>query len=482
MRLLFKQYITESTNDIPIIGIKRKLERLVGKLGAFSFTSNKLIKTDSGYYVHFVVLKNPSKAIRIYLNDSRRPTGAYVWVNFGFENGGRTMRQPNDKVRYTTDEQFVRDIVKALRSEVKEGWTDLSSFDRKRWIELRNRVKTAAKRGASVRELHQLYLQAKTLGVAKSTFAEWTKGAKSTPIAKPKVTPTSKPAPAKKDNKDYRSAVSIMRGSGVSDDDIVRRIDQAVETHTNVLKRGQGTSLLITGRGGTGKTTIVRNVLGPENQGKTWETFTGSVSPFSLYQFLFRHRHGKILVFDDTDVFKDDAMVDMLKAALDSHQDRTVGWMSHGRTVTKPEGMSTDDFIKEKDLELRELTTTGEEHKWKPPSSFPFTSKVIFITNKSMESLLKNPHTNALASRALARVDYDFDDELMLKKIRQNWKKIRPDIDENKREQVLKVIEDSVRKGSLANVSMRNFNNALAMLAAGVEINTIKQMMEDGNI
>lgn len=73
----------------------------------------------------------------------------------------------------------------------------------------------------------------------------------------------------------------------------------------------------------------------------------------ALYRTLFENRH-KVIVFDDTDVTKDPVAQDLLKAALDSYDERVVTWGSES---------FVDDGL---------------------PRSFEFCGGVILITNKPM--------------------------------------------------------------------------------------------------
>ena len=73
----------------------------------------------------------------------------------------------------------------------------------------------------------------------------------------------------------------------------------------------------------------------------------------ALYRTLWENRY-KIVVFDDTDVTKDPVATDILKAALDSYDERVVSWGAEG---------FIDDGL---------------------PRSFRFEGGVILITNKPM--------------------------------------------------------------------------------------------------
>lgn len=86
---------------------------------------------------------------------------------------------------------------------------------------------------------------------------------------------------------------------------------------------------------------------------KSFIVVKGFSTAKALYRTLWENRH-KIVVFDDTDVTKDPVATDILKAALDSYEERVVSWGSEG---------FIDDGL---------------------PRSFCFEGGVILITNKPM--------------------------------------------------------------------------------------------------
>lgn len=291
---------------------------------------------------------------------------------------------------------------------------------------------------------------------------------------------------------DPNSMVSKMRKRGLSDDQIVDEVDNSLKQFTTALMKGKGTCEIIAGVGGTGKTFGVTQVLGKENRGKTWEKFGGSMTAMDLYKFLYENRKGKVLVLDDVDVFKDTDMANILKNALDSKKVREVGWGSKS-TVSKPKSMTDDEFEEHKDKELDDARetdaksgegkATNRESKWKPPKTFKFDSRVIFITNKPMKDILEHPHLGAVASRAIGKVDYDFDDDLVMAKLGKTYKFGGEDdpegITKEDRDKVFNAIEDAYKGGKISNLSMRVMPNALNMYSA-VGFDQMKKMLESG--
>lgn len=224
-------------------------------------------------------------------------------------------------------------------------------------------------------------------------------------------------------------------------------------------------------------TWLVRKSL-KGSEGKNWFTISGRITPLSFYTFLFNHRqHGKVLIFDDIDVFSSEDMLNILKAALENAPDRYVTWDASGRTAPKPHNISELEFYEIKDKEYLQMVDSGDMSKWKPPAKFLFSASIIFITNKPMSEILGNPHLSAVASRALGRVDFDYNDEELIAKMEQVWKQVRPDIPEVTRRAILDLIIAKQRTGALTQLSMRQMTNAFALAGSGKSVKEIAKII-----
>lgn len=275
----------------------------------------------------------------------------------------------------------------------------------------------------------------------------------------------------------YMSVATKLRQLGASPEEIVYETEYAVKSLTDALQRGAGTSLIIAGKGGVGKTWLVRKSL-KGSEGKNWFTISGRITPLSFYTFLFNHRqHGKVLIFDDIDVFSSEDMLNILKAALENTPDRFVTWDASGRTAPKPHNISELEFYEIKDREYLQMVDTGDLSKWKPPARFLFSASIIFITNKPMSEILSNPHLSAVASRALGRVDFDYNDDELIAKMEQVWKQVRPDIPEVTRRAILDLIIAKQRSGALTQLSMRQMTNAFALAGSGKSVREIAKII-----
>lgn len=126
-------------------------------------------------------------------------------------------------------------------------------------------------------------------------------------------------------------------------------------------------SLIVTGEGGLGKTHSVSQTIGDCGlQPTDFVFFKGYSTARGLYNTLCDN-NGKLIVFDDCDsVLEDKVAVNILKSALDSYEKRTISWMAK---------MNKNDEY---------------------PQHFDFTGRIIFISNKSKESI-----DGAILSRSL---------------------------------------------------------------------------------
>lgn len=135
----------------------------------------------------------------------------------------------------------------------------------------------------------------------------------------------------------------------------------------NMVIGGDTPSLIVTGEGGLGKTHAITQAI--ENSDMTNEDyvfFKGYSTARGLYNTLFDN-NGKLIIYDDCDsILEDKVALNILKSALDSYERRTITWAAR---------MNRNDEY---------------------PQQFDFTGRIIFISNKSKESM-----NDALLSRSL---------------------------------------------------------------------------------
>ena len=131
-----------------------------------------------------------------------------------------------------------------------------------------------------------------------------------------------------------------------------------VGTVVDMIAMGISPSVLITGLSGIGKTYIVKKRLEANGlrEDEDYIMVKGHASPMGLYRLLYEHQRQR-LVFDDCDsIFKDADSINLLKAALDSYDVRTVSWHS---------SRMPDDL----------------------ESSFEFSGQIIFVSNMTADRI-----------------------------------------------------------------------------------------------
>jgi hypothetical protein len=169
----------------------------------------------------------------------------------------------------------------------------------------------------------------------------------------------------------------------ITDEEIIERLRirfKVLDDMATAVKQGLVRALVVTGAPGVGKTYGVEAVLSQQDPGdkkfRKYEVVKGKLSPLMLYTKLYEYKEsGDVLVFDDCDdVLQDDTSLNILKAALDSSDVRTINWNTASRHLT-----------------------TGDI-----PTSFDYEGAVIFITNVKFDhnrSDKLRPHLEAIESR-----------------------------------------------------------------------------------
>ena len=145
----------------------------------------------------------------------------------------------------------------------------------------------------------------------------------------------------------------------------------SLKTGMKLLMSNATNALFLGGRGGTGKTQTVEDMLHAAGMkdGEGYYKVTGSATPTGIYRLLFQNKKS-ILLFDDSD----SALVDqegrnLFKAASDTKKARKISWMKGGKNFVAPE-----DYDEESDDDTL-------------PRSFEFTGKIIFISNLPLNKL-----------------------------------------------------------------------------------------------
>ncbi len=135
----------------------------------------------------------------------------------------------------------------------------------------------------------------------------------------------------------------------------------------SMVMRRTTPSLIVVGEGGLGKTHSINQTLHRNGmEDSDYVFFKGYSTARGLYNALYDN-NGKIIIFDDCDsILEDKVAINILKSALDSYDKRSITWMAK---------MNKNDEY---------------------PQQFDFTGGIIFISNKSKQSI-----DSAILSRSL---------------------------------------------------------------------------------
>ena len=222
--------------------------------------------------------------------------------------------------------------------------------------------------------------------------------------------------------------------------DRLRERFDMLEDMTRACKKGDVRAMIVSGPPGVGKSFGVEKVLGKHeliaqlgDRPAKYQVVKGAMSAIGLYCKLYNYADkDNVLVFDDCDsVLLDDLSLNILKAALDSKQNRTIHW-------------NTDSF---------KLRNEGV------PDSFNFKGSAIFITNikfDNVKSKKLRDHLEALESRC-HYIDLTIDTErekmLRIKQIVRDGMLAEYQFTEEQHQDVVDFID--VNKSKLRELSLR---------------------------
>lgn len=172
----------------------------------------------------------------------------------------------------------------------------------------------------------------------------------------------------------------------LSDDELAQRIHERFEVMNQITDSvlcGETRSTIISGAPGVGKSYDLEGKI--EHIKRTQpnrrvRSISGKITPIALYMELFECRDAdSVLILDDIDsVFSSEESLNLLKAALDTSDVRTISWLSGGSYL---EDQGIDD-------------------------EFNFEGSVIFITNMNFDEIIEKggnmaQHFKALISRSV---------------------------------------------------------------------------------
>lgn len=234
----------------------------------------------------------------------------------------------------------------------------------------------------------------------------------------------------------------------------------------SIVCRGNRNSLVIYGGAGIGKTYVVTQTINEEGlqKNKDWIMIKGKITTSALYQTLFMHRKGTLLVFDDTDsVWGDAEAANILKAALDSYDERTISWISPRNTNVSL--MSDEEKEAYNDSIDNKLEEDPGNPKIKLPTEFKYHGRIIFISNLPEEKFDKAVLNRSAKINMTLTQDEIFD----------RMKSILPFIGDKNvpmvvKEEIFDYLKDAYGKRILdKGVSMRTFVAAEDLYKSGMD-------------
>jgi len=226
------------------------------------------------------------------------------------------------------------------------------------------------------------------------------------------------------------SATEEIKTTKAEQFDINKRFEFLGQLTRMVINK-TAVSLIITGEGGLGKSFTVKREIMRKRLVKfdDYVIIKGFSTPRGLYRILYENMN-KLVVFDDCDdVLEDKIAKNLLKGALDSYDEREIHW------ITK----STDESL---------------------PDSFIFTGQIIFISNKSQESI-----EQALLSRSLC-IDLTMSQSDKIKRmsfIIETSKDFMPSYSKEMKLKALDIIKENL--ADIGELSLRSLEKVLKILA-----------------
>jgi len=155
---------------------------------------------------------------------------------------------------------------------------------------------------------------------------------------------------------------------------------------------------------------------------KKYQYFKGNTTSAGLYELLFRYRKELIVLDDMDDALVDKASRDILKAVLDTGDERIVSRKVKGYYY--PDDM-TDVEIQDKYINNNKL-----------PNQFAFTGSVIFITN------LKEEEIDPVIFTRVVSINVELTQKEIIERIKKKMPKMMPEIPIEQKQETLKLMID----------------------------------------
>ena len=236
-------------------------------------------------------------------------------------------------------------------------------------------------------------------------------------------------------------------------EDKVKILEETLDDLYEITRRlaaGAFTSLMVSGRAGTGKTFSVTKALKDEGlrEDDDFIVVSGAVSVIMMYKKMYQYRN-QVLVFDDCDaVFRDENGRNILKAALDTKAVRRISYLKKSGMVFDPK-----DFENDPEGEYNAI------ENGLVPAYFDFRGRVVFISNLPKD---KADPDGAIRSRSIL-VDVNPDDMTLMERIKVLLPELEPrDMPLKDKEEIYEFMKRA------KDISMRTFVKAAGFKQAGL--------------
>lgn len=281
---------------------------------------------------------------------------------------------------------------------------------------------------------------------------------------------------------DARVAVRANVSTKPVNDPAIQRIEDRFEEEERALPEerfedmesyvlnvilGLDVSALICGAPGVGKTYRIMQAIKKEGKvrGRDYEVIKGKATPMALYTLLHDYQDpGQLLVIDDADsIIKDDVMINLIKAATDSSDERIVAYAS-----SMPPAVPEDKLGEYSDFEQ------DAKGIWRYPKNFVYSGGVIIITNMNAGAI-----DTAIRSRALI-CDLNFTTKEVLDLVRGLSPHIAPELlTSESKEKALEYLEKLADSGVNMEISIRSFLLCAKMYMSDAPINAIERRIKE---
>lgn len=194
-----------------------------------------------------------------------------------------------------------------------------------------------------------------------------------------------------------------------------------MENYIEMVCEGFSNFCIVSGAGGLAKTWSSQAIL-TKKQVK-YAYLNSFTTPLELYNFLYDHRQGYVVLIDDCEgIWENKPVISIMKNATELNGKRVISWNS---TTSRLEGR---------------------------PNSCEFDSRIILLTNK-LPSTDKNEHIGALLSRAyLAELQFSYQEKMDI--IKEVSKKDYEGLKVEDRQKVMQFLERNTSPAT-KNLSIR---------------------------